>query len=148
MTRGKKTHGLTRCDHHKTHLYAVWIAMKQRCMNPQAANYFRYGGRGIQVCADWMDYLTFHQWAVAHGYQAGLTIERMENEGNYEPGNCRWATWAEQSNNKRTNVHLMFNGVSRTFGQWANITGINRRTIQSRVQHGWPTARALCQGVK
>ena len=76
--------------------------MKDRCYNSNNWAYKYYGGRGITVCWDWRDqFILFYQWAIANGYQPHLTIDRINNDGDYEPGNCRWATMLEQNNNKQ-----------------------------------------------
>lgn len=94
----KKTHGLN-----KHPLYAVWTCMKQRCYNPRNPKYDGYGGRGITVCSEWLDsFQVFYNWAIANGYKKGLTIDRINNDGNYCPQNCRWATPLEQVHNTRT----------------------------------------------
>lgn len=93
--RSGAVHGL-----HTHPLYAVWSQMKDRCFNPNNKFYQRYGGREITVCEDWRyDFLTFYRWAIHNGYKEGLTIDRIDNDDNYEPGNCRWATQEIQMQN-------------------------------------------------
>jgi hypothetical protein len=82
-------------------IYRIWHAMRSRCLNPKAANYRYYGARGITICQEWGEYLVFRAWAVGNGYDPALSIDREDNDGNYEPGNCRWATASQQQRNKR-----------------------------------------------
>lgn len=114
-------------------LYRIWRAMRDRCQRKGNVHYDNYGGRGITVCVEWQDYETFKAWAYQSGYQDGLSIDRIDNDGNYEPSNCRWATVSEQCNNKRNNRIIEFNGEAHTATEWSRITGIPYRTIQSRI---------------
>lgn len=93
-------HAITTHGQSKTKLYHVWASMKNRCDNPNTRHYNRYGGRGISYCPDWEKYESFYNWSILSGYEDGLTIDRINNDGNYEPKNCRWITIQEQQKNK------------------------------------------------
>jgi len=95
-------HGMSRSlDPEISRLYRIWMAMKQRCGNKNNTKYDRYGGRGITVCKEWKDsFAAFKKWATVNGYSNELTIDRVNNDGNYEPTNCRWATYSEQNLNQ------------------------------------------------
>ena len=87
------------------YLRRVWNAMKSRCNSEGTQSYYLYGGRGIQVCKEWStSYNRFKLWALTHGYKRGLTLDRIDNDGNYEPSNCRWVTMAKQAHNRRNTV--------------------------------------------
>lgn len=85
---------------HKDKIYKVWTSLKQRCNNPNCTGYYRYGGRGISYCEEWEQFKPFYDWSISHGYEEGLTIDRIDNDGNYEPNNCRWVTHKENCNNR------------------------------------------------
>lgn len=124
-------------------LYKSWAHMKARCLHKSNKSHKDYGGRGIKVCDEWMEFVPFMEWAMANGYQNGLTIERVDNDGNYEPSNCIWATPIIQANNKRNNRRLTLNGKTMTVSQWASALGINASTLHSRLCSGWGTEKAL-----
>jgi hypothetical protein len=128
----------------KSKLYRVWIGMRNRCANRNNADFISYGGRGITVCEEWNNYKTFKLWALNNGYADKLTIDRKNNNGNYEPSNCRWATPLEQANNKRNNCVLTYNGKTQTIVQWTNETGIKCQTIKDRInKYNWSIEKAL-----
>jgi hypothetical protein len=97
LSARNRVHGLAR-----TGPYNIWKHMRQRCRNPKSVGYPYYGGRGIDICPEWDDYLMFHNWAMANGWRDGLTIERRDVNGNYEPDNCLWVENAVQAKNKRS----------------------------------------------
>ena len=118
--------------------------MKARCYNPHNKSYKNYGGRGISVCDEWIDsYEAFYKWAISSGYQPGLTIERIDNEKGYSPENCRWATKAEQTRNRRSVIWITYNGKTQCMEDWAKELGISRGTISSRLKAGRTFSEAL-----
>lgn len=126
-------------------LRPVWRGMKNRCFNSKAPKFKYYGARGITVCDEWKEnYQAFFDWAMANGYEEGLTLDRIDTNGNYEPSNCRWVTKTVQNGNKRNNRYLEFQGVTRSIPEWSAITGIPTPIIYGRIHyHGWSVERAL-----
>lgn len=124
-------------------LYKVWATMKDRCENPKNPKYRLYGKRGVKVCDAWHDFKTFYDWAMENGYERGLTLDRIDVNGDYEPNNCRWATIKEQNNNKRDTIYLLAYGQMRTISEWSEITGIAYMTIYHRIRCGHIGEQAL-----
>lgn len=130
----------------KSHeLYVVWEGMVKRCSNPRSGDYARYGGRGISVCERWRG--DFWNFVDDMGPRPeGHSIDRIDNDGNYEPENCRWASDSEQRRNKRTNRYLTGpNGEKMVMSDWAVVNGIPVETIWSRIDSGWTEERAVSQ---
>ena len=107
-------------------LYQTWADMKQRCSNPRCASYSNYGGRGVSYAEDWNNFETFREYALSVGYDDTLTIERIDVNGNYEPGNVKFIPLKEQIRNKRNSIHLTYQGETKTLGEWAAQFGVNR----------------------
>lgn len=129
-------------------LYRIWGAMKYRCYNPSAAHYANYGGRGIKVCAEWKrSFPAFQKWALENGYSDGLSIDRIDVDAGYSPGNCRWVDETTQARNKRSNRNLIFRGKNQSVAAWADETGIPAQTIYHRLDSGWLVERALTEPV-
>lgn len=136
-------------------LYTVWYKMLNRTNDPNDKSFLHYGGRGIQVCEEWRkNYAEFRRWAIANGYDekapfGECSLERIDNDGDYTPENCRWATYREQSRNTRRNRHLTFNGKTMIVNDWAAETGIASCTIRRRIDHyGWTVGQALTTPVR
>ncbi len=119
------------------HLYPVWRNMLGRCENPLSEKYPLYGARGIKVCEEWHNPKSFIDWVLANGYERGLQIDRINNDGNYEPNNCRFATRKQNQRNKRNNHILTINGISKCIAEWADIIGVTGSSIsQSARKYG------------
>ncbi len=126
--------------------YQSWTSMLYRCLNPKCSNYKHYGGRGITVCARWRESFAYFLMDVGPKPSPRHTIDRYpDNNGNYEPGNVRWATAREQATNTRRNVNLTINGVTRCMLDWANLAGIHWATVQQRIRRKYPLEQLLKQ---
>jgi hypothetical protein len=127
--------------------YGVWIAMRTRCLNPNSDDYPDYGGRGISICERWS---SFDDFMADMGPRPSSrhSIDRIDNDGNYEPTNCRWATPTEQANNRRSSHLVTFNGETMTVANWARRLGLSHDVLQARFDNGWPPERALTQRLR
>lgn len=129
---GKFVHGLK-----KTRRYETWCGMKKRCYNKNCSRYKDYGGRGIVVCAEWEhDFRSFYFWSERNGYQNDLTIDRINNDGDYTPNNCRWVTNQQNCNNGRHQRKVFINGNTTTIRDLSNEFGLTYKTIRSRIDRG------------
>lgn len=132
-----RTHGLS-----KSPEYAVWNRMWSRCTNPNVDRYPRYGGRGIKVCDRWSKFELFIE-DMGPMPSPNHSIGRRDNDGNYEPSNCRWETEDEQSNNRSTSKFVEWNGARKTYSDWAKETGIPYWTIVQRHRAGMPLEKVF-----
>lgn len=137
------THNMT-----NTRLYKIYAGMKQRCLDKNSEEYHRYGGRGIVICQEWLDdFMNFYNWAIENNYDENAnrgqcTIERIDNDGNYCPENCRWATQQEQAKNKsKPTVEIC--GESHSLKEWSKITGLPIYTIRNRIRANWKDEEIL-----
>ena len=111
-----RKHGMT-----GTRIYRIWKAMRNRCLNVNNKNYKQYGGRGINICDEWLDddgFLNFYEWSMKHGYADNLTIDRIDVNGDYTPNNCRWITQHEQTRNKRNTINITAHGKTMCLADW------------------------------
>lgn len=116
-----------------TRLYEIWRQMHRRCYGKNTKPYKDYGGRGISICPEWNEYDAFRDWAMSHGYQDNLTIDRIDVNGDYCPENCRWATVKEQANNRRSCHIVEHNGEKHTISEWADIYHVNQVKLWDRL---------------
>lgn len=128
----------------KDRLKNVWYCMKRRCNNPEHPKYHRYGGRGIKVCDEWGNsFDKFAKWALQNGYSKGLEIDRIDNDGDYEPNNCRFVTHKENMRNTSTNVFVEYDGELTTLAELCEKTGVNRAKVAARMKKGYPLEVAI-----
>lgn len=106
---------LTRGNSLDNRLFGIWRLMHYRCENPKHKHYQRYGGRGISVCKEWDSFVVFAKWSLENGYKNNLSLDRTNNDGNYEPSNCRWVSFLEQARNRSSGCHTEINGKKRSF---------------------------------
>lgn len=116
--------------------YNSFRGMHSRCYREKDPSYKYYGGRGIKVCKEWHNIENFEKWVESNPYQKGMTLDRIDSNGDYEPSNCRWATMFEQDKNRRNSVLIEHNGETHNITEWAIKTGINRSTLSNRYWRG------------
>lgn len=149
-------HSCTRCSraranlarrHHPYHkaIQHVWWLMRSRCNDPKDKDYGRYGGRGIRVCDEWREFPAFFEWALANGYEPGLQIDREDNDGNYEPGNCRFVTRRVQGSNRHNTVWVVAFGERKSASDWADDgrCQTHAQVIRDRIRRGWNPEDAI-----
>lgn len=131
-----------------TKLYEIWKSIKNRCLNPKSLAYKNYGGRGITICQKWKDdFMEFYTWSMQNGYNENLSIDRINNDGNYEPSNCRWVDRKTQANNTRTNHFITFDNQTLTIKQWSEKLNIPYSCLFSRLKN-WSIEKALTTPIK
>ena len=139
-----KNIGLPRHGQSNTKLYFVWNSMRQRCRNYKTIEYKNYGEKGVTYCKEWEKFEPFYDWALKNGYKEGLSIDRIDVNGNYEPSNCRWVTMKVQQNNRSNNRLIEWNGKQQTVSQWSDELEISYKTIESRLNaYGWSVEKTL-----
>jgi len=142
---GAPTHGHTRGNTRgkpRSKVYRTWCDMIRRCTQRNRRDFKYYGGRDVTVCTRWRDFVNFLE-DMGEPLSNDLSIDRIDNNGNYEPGNCRWATQAEQTSNSRHNRYLTFHGKTQCLAAWAREVGLSYGCLQKRIRLGWNTERIL-----
>lgn len=135
---GKRSSGRFAHGESKTRIHNIWTKMRRRCSDSKYEHYDRYGGRGISVCEEWQSYTAFRDWALSNGYQEGLEIDRIDNNGNYEPNNCRWTTRKEQMRNRENTVFVCVQGEKKPLIELCEIYGANYKYAHAKYKKGFP----------
>jgi hypothetical protein len=138
-----KKHGYRSDKKHIPKEYSIWQLAKDRCYNINNKRYKDYGGRGINICDEWKNNFEKFLKDMGNCPKNKNSIDRINNNGNYEPGNCKWSDNLEQANNKRNNHYVEFNGQIKTLAEWSRELNINYATIHSRLQRGWNIEKTL-----
>lgn len=142
---GSATHGAS-ANGRQTRLYQIFAGMHRRCYNPHEKYYFRYGERGITVCKEWhRNFPAFRDWALANGYRDDLELDRINNDGIYEPGNCRWATTKQQVRNTCRNRRVTAFGETKCVAEWAEDSRCKAslKVLYQRLGRSWPPEKAI-----
>jgi len=138
-----KIHGM-----YETPIYHKWENMKQRCLNPKHPSYHNYGGRGITLCNGWENFLNFYEWSINNNYSDSLELDRINNNGNYEPNNCRFISHQANNNNKRSNQSLSYCGKEYSLKDLANKFNINPTTLKTRLFKGWDLEKSIKEPIR
>lgn len=132
--------------HNKSHtrLYRIYYNMISRCYNTNNDQYINYGGRNIKICDKWLnDFNSFYNWSINNGYESDLTIDRIDNDCDYEPSNCRWTDIKTQSLNRRTNRYITYKNETLTIKEWSDKLNIPYTRIYARLYRGCPIEKIL-----
>lgn len=136
------THGACK-NGNRSNTYSIWSKMRSRCHNPSDKLYRYYGARGISVCKKWRNNYAEFVKDIGERPCKSLSLDRINNNGNYEPGNVRWATRDEQATNKRNNLNVTYKGRTMCVAAWSRIVGLNKTTLYRRIVAGWPVEKAM-----
>lgn len=132
-------------DKTKDRLFHIHWNAKQRCYNENAINYKNYGARSIKLCDEWANnFHKFYSWAINNGYQNDLTLDRINVDGDYEPGNCRWVDMKTQCRNKTNNKNYTINSETHCLSEWCEIFGVSTHAVSQRLKYGYTIKQALC----
>ncbi len=134
----RTTHGMSRTSEHR-----AWLRIKSRCYNPNFAGYKNYGGRGITMCDRWLNSFENFYEDMGDKPSEDLSLDRIDNDGNYEPENCRWATSKQQNRNQSQSVFLTINGETKHVAEWCEISGIKHSVCKNRLWKGWSPEDAV-----
>jgi len=136
MKKEQDLENLTANHSHKmsgTRIYGIWQGIKKRCYNPHEARYDRYGGRGIKMCDEWREsFQSFYNWATENGYEETLSIDRIDNNGDYCPENCRWSDTQEQARNRSSNIRITIGNATKTLTEWCEIFEVDSKLVFAR----------------
>lgn len=125
-------------------IHNVWMTIIARCDNPRSSIYERYGGRSITYCKEWAEFSVFYEWALANGYKEGLTLDRINNDGNYEPNNCRWVDMKAQSRNRSNTLYVDFRGERASLSEFCERMGMPYNQVRQRIKKlNWSVENAL-----
>ena len=133
-SKSLEKHGITSGGKPRT--FVIWNGMKARCLNPKSTSYPNYGGRGIRICDQWLNFENFHYWAISNGYRDDLEIDRIDNDGNYCPENCRWVTkeFNRSHQSKTRNIEIL--GVTENLSSLCRDVGMSKRTAYKYLKNG------------